>query len=97
MAISIAIAALFFIWLSLRWRCRSLIPLDGGLILAPMLILYFAPFIATNTDPRYRSPVDSLFIIESTFCLSMLYGRKRAPVLSAPAATAARLPMASAP
>jgi hypothetical protein len=70
-----AIAGLFFFWVALRVRCRHLFRAGDGLLLIPSLILYFAPFIASNTDPRYRVPVDLLLIIESVYCLSILLSR----------------------
>ena len=75
-----AIAGLFFVWAVLRWRCRHLMGLNEGLILAPMLVLYLAPFVAMNSDPRYRVHVDSLFILESIFCLSLLRNFDRCEV-----------------
>lgn len=66
------IAALFFVWALLRWRCRQFYGLGDGLILIPMLVLYFAPFVATGTDPRYRIPIDVVLIIDSVLCLSIL-------------------------
>jgi hypothetical protein len=66
------ITALFFAWAALRWRCRHFYGLGDGLILIPMLVFYFAPFVATQADPRYRIPIDVLFIVDCAFCLSML-------------------------
>jgi hypothetical protein len=75
-AIQTIIAGIFFGWAVIRWRCRRLTPLDGGLILLPAIILYLGPFVITGTDPRYRVPLDSLFIIDSAFCLSILWNRR---------------------
>jgi len=72
-AIHTAVAALFVAWVLLRWLCRRFIGISDGLVLIPMLLLYFAPFVATNTDPRYRIPIDALLIIESVVCVSLLW------------------------
>jgi hypothetical protein len=75
-AVHTAIAALFFVWAALRWRCRHLLNLGEGLALILVLVLYLAPYVVTNTDPRYRVPLDSLLIIESVLCLSILWERR---------------------
>jgi hypothetical protein len=72
-AVHTIIAALFVVWAALRWRCRHLIGASGGLLVIPLLVLYFAPFVATNTDPRYRVPMDVVLIIDSVLCLSILW------------------------
>jgi hypothetical protein len=67
------------VWAVLRWRCRHLISASGGLLVIPMLVLYFAPFVATNTDPRYRVPMDVVLIIDSALCLSILQRGRHLP------------------
>jgi len=66
------VAALVLVWLALRLIARRRYGLRDGLILIPLLILYFAPFVATNTDPRYRIPADILMILDSTLCVAAL-------------------------
>jgi hypothetical protein len=70
------IAALVVVWAALCWRCRHLRNLSDGLIIVPMLALYFAPFVATVTLPRYRVPTDALLIMDSVVCLSLLWARR---------------------
>jgi hypothetical protein len=67
-----AIAAIFFVWIVLRWRCATLTAVNEGFFIIPLLMLYFAPFVAANTDPRYRFPVDSLLILDSALCVQQL-------------------------
>ena len=67
-----AIAGVFFVWAALRWRCRHLMELSDGLILIPTVMLYLAPFVATNSDPRYRVHLEPLFILESVVCFGLL-------------------------
>jgi len=67
------IAALFFVWAALRWRCRHFYGLGDGLVVIPMLVFYLAPFVAAGTDPRYRFPIDIVLIVDSVLCLSILW------------------------
>ena len=66
------IAALAPLWLGLRLLRRKEYGMGDGLILIPMLILYLAPFVATNTDPRYRIPADILVILDSILCVAAI-------------------------
>ena len=75
-AVHTLIAALVPLWLGLRLLRRKEYGIGDGLILIPMLILYFAPFVATNTDPRYRIPADILVILDSILCVAAI-GRER--------------------
>jgi len=70
------VAALVPVWLALRLLARKKYRVRDGLILIPMLVLYFAPFVATNTDPRYRIPADILIILDSILCVAAI-GRER--------------------
>ena len=76
-AIHTLIALLFPIWLALRWVCRREFRLGDGLIAIPMLLLFIAPFVATASDPRYRVPFDTVFIVDSATCVAILDRRRR--------------------
>jgi hypothetical protein len=75
-AVHTVIAVLFFVWAVLRWSCRRLVGVSDGLVVIPMLVLYLAPFVATNTDPRYRVPIDTVFIVDSVMCVSIISSKR---------------------
>ncbi|HWE00127.1 MAG TPA: hypothetical protein VG345_13845, partial [Bryobacteraceae bacterium] len=71
------IAALVLAWAGLRWLVRKHYGIADGLMLLPLAALYLVPFIATSTDPRYRIPLDVLFIVDSILCLAIFEARRR--------------------
>jgi hypothetical protein len=74
------IAALVPAWLALRLVARKKYRAQDGLILIPLLILFLAPFVATNTDPRYRIPADILIILDSVLCVAATSSAAETPM-----------------
>jgi len=89
--VHISIAAIFFVWLVLRHLVRRTFRILDGFMLIPLLVLYLIPFIATNTDPRYRVPLDALLLVECVYCVELLPRRSNAKPAGQPhAAMSAR-------
>jgi hypothetical protein len=59
----IAMALIFPFWLVCKWVFRD--GFYGSIGAAPFSILYLIPFLLTNADPRYRIPLDALFLLET--------------------------------
>lgn len=79
-ALHLAIAAIFFVWLLLRYVSRRSFGIGDGFLLVPIAFVYLVPFLATGTDPRYRVPVDALFLLECVYCIELLRNnRMRVP------------------
>jgi hypothetical protein len=72
--VQIAMALPFPLWLVCKFAFKD--SFFGSLGAAPFSILYSIPFLLTNADPRYRVPLDALFLIEIVvfFFLSNKYG-----------------------
>jgi hypothetical protein len=85
------IAALVPVWLALRLLGRKKYGMTDGLMLIPLLVLYFAPFVATNTDPRYRIPADILVILDSVLCVAAISQERAADIAEAPMKLAEQL------
>lgn len=65
--LKIILAAPFFVWLYLVYRTREKFFDRENLTVFLVVILYIAPFLIANADPRYRFPIDIVFIADS-FC-----------------------------
>jgi len=65
--LKIILAAPFFIWLFLVYKTRKKIFEKENLFVFLAVIFYIAPFLIANADPRYRFPLDIIFIADS-FC-----------------------------
>lgn len=69
-ALQIVNALPVFVWLVVRasvWFKRRVRP--NWLIVASV-VLYVLPFLVTNSDPRFRLPIDLLFIIDAVVAIS---------------------------
>lgn len=73
------VAAIFFAWLAVRVTARRVYGLLDGLMLPALTILYLAPFVLTNADPRYRFPIDVLLIVDSAIAISLEARDRMAP------------------
>lgn len=61
----IVLAAPFFIWVFFVWKTRRAFFEKENFFIFLVIILYLAPFLIANADPRYRFPLDILFIADS--------------------------------
>jgi hypothetical protein len=66
-ALKIILAAPFFVWLFLVYKTRRIFFEKENLFVFLAVILYIVPFLIANADPRYRFPLDIIFILDS-FC-----------------------------
>ncbi|MFH1162096.1 MAG: hypothetical protein V1696_02380 [Candidatus Jorgensenbacteria bacterium] len=65
--LKIALSAPFFIWLFFVYRTRRNFFDRENLFVLLSIALYLLPFLLANADPRYRFPLDIIFIVDS-FC-----------------------------
>lgn len=63
----IILALPFFVWLFFVYKTRNNFFERENLFIFLVVILYILPFILANADPRYRFPLDIIFIADS-FC-----------------------------
>ncbi len=63
----IVLAVPIWIWLFFVFRTRKSFFETGNLFIVLAIIVYALPFLAANADPRYRFPLDIIFIADS-FC-----------------------------
>ncbi len=66
-SLKIILALPFFVWAFLIYKTRNKFFDRENLFLFSTIILYSAPFLIANADPRYRFPLDMVFIVDS-FC-----------------------------
>jgi hypothetical protein len=61
----------------LIWKIASKDSFFGPLGAAPFSLLYIIPFLLTNAEPRYRTPLDTLFLLEIVvFAFSFLINQE---------------------
>ena len=60
-----ALAAPFFVWLFFVWKTKREFFAKENLFVFLVAALYLLPFIVANADPRYRFPMDIVFILDS--------------------------------
>ena len=63
----IVLATPFFIWIFFVYKTRKNFFDRENLFMFLVILLYCAPFFIANADPRYRFPLDIIFIADS-FC-----------------------------
>ena len=61
----IVLALPFFIWIFFVWKTRRRFFEKENLFVFLTAGLYLLPFIVANADPRYRFPMDIIFILDS--------------------------------
>ncbi len=66
-ALKIVLAAPFFIWLFFVYKTRENFLKKENLFVFLVVIVYIAPFLVANADPRYRFPLDIIFIADSFY------------------------------
>ncbi|MEK9194402.1 MAG: hypothetical protein AAB884_01180, partial [Patescibacteria group bacterium] len=66
-SLKIVLALPVFIWLFFVWKTRKNFFEKENLFVFVTVLLYIAPFFVANADPRYRFPLDIVFIADS-FC-----------------------------
>jgi hypothetical protein len=64
-AVQTAAALPVVVWAVLRWRARRRMRWRDGLLGLVVLPLYALPFVLTNTEPRYRWPLDVVLMLEA--------------------------------
>ena len=60
----IILALPFFIWAFVVWKTRKGFFEKENLFVFLVAGLYLLPFIVANADPRYRFPIDIIFILD---------------------------------
>ncbi len=63
----IILAAPFFVWLFFVYKARKKFFERENLFVFLSIVFYILPFLIANADPRYRFPLDIVFIADS-FC-----------------------------
>ncbi|MEK7479488.1 MAG: hypothetical protein AAB634_03085, partial [Patescibacteria group bacterium] len=63
--IKIILALPFFVWLFFVWKTKREFFAKENLFVFLVAALYLLPFIVANADPRYRFPMDIVFILDS--------------------------------
>ncbi len=65
--LKIILAAPFFVWIFFVYRDRKNFFDKENFFVFLVVVFYLAPFLVANADPRYRFPLDIIFIADS-FC-----------------------------
>jgi len=65
--LKIALSAPFFIWLFFVYKTRRNFFDRENLLVFLSIALYLLPFLFANADPRYRFPLDIIFIADSFY------------------------------
>lgn len=63
--LKIILALPFFIWMFFIWKTRKNFFERENLFVFFVIVLYALPFLIANADPRYRFPLDIVFIADS--------------------------------
>lgn len=72
----IILAAPFFIWLFFVYKTRNNFFARENLFVFLIVIFYMMPFLIANADPRYRFPLDIVFIADSICRAKNLFSAK---------------------
>jgi len=86
-ALQMILALPFIIWIIAVRRNTSLFGWQRALCSIVFMLLYVLPFVVTNSDPRYRMPLDIWFIMDIAFMVQMAARRR---ISRSPAAIDAR-------
>jgi hypothetical protein len=72
--VKVVLAMAIPLWGLILWASRRLAwGREDGLFLA-FLVAYVAPFLLTNSDPRFRIPLDVLLLTHGIYRIAKLYG-----------------------
>lgn len=74
-SLKIILSLPFFIWLFLVIKTKRSFLKKENLFVFLCIVFYILPFLFANADPRYRFPIDIIFIVDSFYLVSILKER----------------------